>query len=503
VPPINAVIPAPTSVDLSPNARFTLGQGAAIVVDGGSAEAAGVGESLARMLRPATGFALPVTTAGGPAPAGAIALRLDAGRAQLGDEGYELRVSADSVHVVAAAPAGLFHGIQTLRQLLPFAVEAEYGAGRREWTVPTGVVVDRPRFAWRGAMLDVARHFFTVKEVKQVVDILALYKLNTLHLHLGDDQGWRIQIDSWPRLAEVGGSTQVGGGPGGYYTKADYAEIVRYARERFVTIVPEIDMPAHTNAAIAAYPELGCSRPVPTPSPNAPSPALYTGTRVGWSAFCHDKDTVYKFVDDVVRELAEMTPGPYIHLGGDEVEVLTHEQYAAFVERVQDIVERRGKRYVGWEEITRARLHPTSISQQWRSDSGAAAVRQGVKILLSPAPKTYLDMKYTQLTEIGLNWAGLVEVRTAYDWEPATYAKGATERDIVGVEAPLWTETVENITAAQYLIMPRLPALAEVGWSDPARKDWEAFRTRLAAHAPRWRVLGINYYPSPQVEWRY
>jgi hexosaminidase len=335
--------------------------------------------------------------------------------------------------------------------------------------------------------------------VKQYVDLLALYKLNVFHLHLSDDQGWRIQIDAWPKLAPVGGASEVGGGPGGFYTKADYAEIVRYAGERFITVVPEIDVPAHTHAAIAAYPELGCSRPMPTPSPNAP-PGLYTGIRVGWSALCPDKEVSFRFIDDVVRELAAMTPGPYLHMGGDEVEVLNHEQYAAFMARVQAIVARHGKRMVGWDEVVRAPLRPGTVAQVWRSDTTTVRMRQGAKLIMSPGSKAYLDMKYTPATELGLRWAGLVELRTAYDWDPATYLAGTAEGDVLGVEAPLWTETIPNITAAQYLLLPRLPAIAEVGWSAMG-KEWEGFRTRIAAHAPRWRLLGVNYSPSPQVAW--
>ncbi|MGZ8376218.1 MAG: beta-N-acetylhexosaminidase [Gemmatirosa sp.] len=496
------IVPAPLTVTPADGAPFTLVATTTIVVPAAGDEAARVGALLATQLRPATGFAFAVTPADGPVPAGAIALRLG-GPATLGAEGYELAISADSVVVRATSPAGLFHGVQSLRQLLPAGIEAEQSAMRMAsaWTIPPGRIVDRPRFAWRGGMLDVARHFFTVDEVKQYVDLLALYKLNVLHLHLSDDQGWRVQIDSWPKLATVGGSTEVGGGAGGYYTKADYAEIVRYAQERYITVVPEIDMPGHTNAAIAAYPELGCSRPTPGLDGGTQPAGLYTGIRVGWSTVCHDREVTYRFVDDVVRELAAMTPGPYLHLGGDEVEALTRPQYAAFVERVQDIVARHGKTMIGWEEIGKARLRPTTIAQQWRSDSALLALRQGVKLILSPGPKAYLDMKYTPSTELGLRWAGFIELRTAYDWDPATYLPGLTEPSVLGVEAPLWTETVENITAAQYLLVPRLPAIAEVGWSDVARRDWESFRTRIAAHAPRWRLLGINYHPSPQVDW--
>jgi len=473
-----------------------------VVVPSGNADAARVGESMAAMLRRATGVRLPVTGNDGPAPAGAITLRLG-GPADLGAEGYELTISADSIHIGATTPAGLFYGVQTLRQLLPVGIEAEQSALRiaSAWSVPPGRIVDRPRFAWRGAMLDVSRHFFSPDEVMQYLDLLALYKLNVLHLHLSDDQGWRIQIDSWPRLTQFGGTTQVGGGTGGFYTKQDYADIVRYAQDRFVTIVPEIDMPGHTNAAIASYPQLGCSKPTPGIYGGTQPLGLYTGVEVGFSTFCPDSEVTYKFVDDIIREIAAMTPGPYMHVGGDEVHSLPADQYVKFVERAQDIVYKYGKTMVGWEEVGKARLRPTTIAQQWKSDSALLALKQGAKLILSPAEKSYLDMKYTPSTELGLDWAGFVELRTSYDWDPVTFLKGVPEQSVLGVEAPLWAETVKNLTAAQYMVMPRLPAIAEVGWSPASARNWESFRTRIAAHAPRWRLLGVNYYPSPQVAW--
>lgn len=499
---VETVVPQPVSVAAGSGAPFTLTSATPIVVPQSDTAATRVGEALGTLLRPATGFRFTVTPGDGAIPPGAIALRLD-GPASLGAEGYELTITADSVRLAANAPAGLFYAMQTFRQLLSPGIEAEQSAHRAAsaWTVPPGRITDQPRFAWRGAMLDVARHFFTVDEVKQYIDLLALYKLNRLHLHLGDDQGWRIQIDSWPKLTAIGGSTEVGGGPGGFYTKADYADLVRYAQDRFITIVPEIDMPGHTNAAIASYPEIGCSKPTPGVYGGTQPLGVYTGIRVGWSAVCADSEVTYRFVDDVVRELAEMTPGPYIHLGGDEVTALTPEQYSRFVERVQDIVTKHGKTMVGWEEIGKARLQPTTIAQQWKSDSALSAMRQGAKLIMSPGPKAYLDMKYTTTTELGLDWAGFTDVRTSYDWDPVAYFKGVSENAVLGVEAPLWSETIQNITAAEYLAVPRLPAIAEVGWTPQSQRSWESFRTRIAAHAPRWRLLGINFYPSPDVPW--
>jgi hexosaminidase len=385
--------------------------------------------------------------------------------------------------------------VQTLRLLLPYRIEehhAAYTPREVRWHLPALTIEDMPRYGWRASMLDVSRHFFTVDEVKQHIDILALYKLNTLHLHLADDQGWRIEIKSRPKLAEMGSVTQVGGGPGGYYTQGEYAEIVRYAEERYISVVPEIDMPGHTNAALIAYPELSCSRIPPAP---------YTGTEVGWSTFCPDKEETYALIDDFVRELASMTPGRYLHVGGDEVEVLSHEQYVRFVERVQDIVVKHGKEMVGWEEVGKAKLRPTTLVQQWKSDSAVLALRSGAKLIMSPARRAYLDMKYTDATEIGLKWAALIEVSDAYNWDPATYQAGVTESNIVGVEAPIWSETLRNITALEYLAMPRLPAVAEVGWTSQSARSWDNFRRRLAAQAPRWNYLGVNYHRSPQVPW--
>ena len=519
------VVPLPASVTGATTAPFVFGLTTIIIADG-PAEVGRSAEFLARILRKSTAFALPVSRTRGashaaqpsirqagavkmraPAatqpPANVVVLRLDTS-ATLGDEAYTIDIASDTLRIVAAKPVGLFYGVATLRQLLPFGIEAEQSALRLSPTVavPAGHITDAPRFAWRGSMLDVARHFFTVDEVKQHIDLLALYKFNTLHLHLADDQGWRIQMTSWPKLTRVGGSTEVGGASGGFYTKADYAEIVGYAAARYITIVPEIDMPGHTNAAIAAYPKLGCSRATPDIyGPGTQAAGVYTGIRVGWSALCANSEFTYRFVDAVIRELAAMTPGKYIHIGGDEVEVLKTAEYVHFVERVQRIVRKYGKTMIGWEEIGKAKLRPNSIAQFWRSDTALLAVRQGNKLIMSPGPRTYVDMKYTPQTEVGLRWAGYIELRTAYDWDPATYAPGLTEDAIVGVEAPLWTETVKNLNAAQYLMVPRLPAIAEVGWSAQTSRNWDDFRVRIAAHAPRWRLLGINFYPSPQVEW--
>jgi hexosaminidase len=485
------LVPLPASMVMSGGTPFEVRRTTGIYVEPGNPDAAAIGEALGNQIRRATEFPVLVTPLGTPAP-GAIILRIASDRTSLGEEGYELNVTADSVRLVANRPAGLFRGIQTIRQLLPTDIESDMGSERSVWPIPALSIMDKPRYAYRGAMIDVARHFFTVDEVEQFIDMLALYKLNVLHIHLSDDQGWRIALNSRPRLTALGSLTQVGGGPGGFYTQQDYQDIIRYATARYITVVPEIDMPSHINAGLIGYPDLGCSN-----RPTAP----YSGTDVGWSSLCVDKEPVYAFVDDIVREISGMTPGPYFHIGGDEVQTLTNEQYIRFIERVQGIVNKYGKTMIGWEEITKARLTPSTIAQQWKSDSAGPAIASGTKLIMSPASKIYLDMKYTPATELGLHWAAYIEVRDAYDWDPATYMKGVTDSNIVGVEAPFWSETLRNITALEYLAIPRLPAVAELGWTPQASRNWESFRSRVVTHQARWNYLGINYYRSPQLPW--
>ena len=492
-PPSHSIIPVPAQAEFTEGAPFVLTAAAEVRVPAGSEEVRAVGEQLAAILRPSTGFQVPVVSAASGTP-GAIELRLGAS-SDLGPEGYELTIEEQNITLAAAEPAGLFRGVQTLRQLLPPEIEAHVSValGNRAVTVPAGRIVDRPRFRWRGAMLDVSRHFFTVNEVKQYIDAIALYKINRLHLHLSDDQGWRIEIRSRPQLTEMGSLTEVGGGPGGFYTQDDYREIVRYAAERYITIVPEIDLPGHTNAALIGFPELSCGTRPPEP---------YTGVEVGFSTFCVDDPETYALIGDVLRELAEMTPGEYLHVGGDEVEALTDEEYAHFIEQVQGIVSGLGKRMVGWEEIAKAELLPTTLVQQWKSDDATAAIEGGARVILSPASLVYLDMKYDDETELGLSWAGTTDLREGYDWDPASFLPGYGEEHIEGVEAPLWSETLRNITAAQYMALPRLPAVAELAWSAQDTRGWEGFRSRIAAHAPRWRILGIAYHPTREVDWR-
>ncbi|MBO0916959.1 beta-N-acetylhexosaminidase [Streptomyces laculatispora] len=493
--PLGQVVPAPASVRPG-GSPYSLNDSTRIRVDDSSGEARKIGDYLAGVLRPSTGYALPVTGKDG---ADGIRLRLGSRDSKLGAEGYTLTSGRGSVTITARKPAGLFHGVQTLRQLLPAQVEAD-SRQKGPWSVAGGTLTDTPRYGYRGAMLDVARHFFSVTEVKRYIDQMALYKINKFHLHLSDDQGWRLAIDSWPKLATYGGSTEVGGGAGGYYTKSQYKEIVNYAASRYLEVVPEIDMPSHTNAALASYAELNC---------DGVAPPLYTGIEVGFSSLCAGKDITYDFIDDVIRELAALTPGAYIHIGGDEAHSTSRDDYAKIMKQAQAIVGTYGKTVMGWHQLTGAEPVKGAVAQYWGYDKTSAADRQqvvdaaknGTKLVLSPADRVYLDMKYTDKTELGLKWAGLVEVQRSYDWDPATYLSGAPADAVLGVEAPIWAETLTDSDDIDAMAFPRLPGAAELGWSPAATHDWDTYKLRLAALGPRFTAMGIDYYRSPQVPW--
>ncbi len=487
----NSIIPKPVSI-VATGSSFKLKPATEIYIQGESAEIRQVGQYLADRLKPATGFGFEVKVTDKVPLSGNIYLVLSEEKSGPGEEGYELTITKKLVTLTANKPAGLFMGIQTLCQLLPADIEMSTKQ-TGPWEIATGTITDNPVYPYRGAMLDVSRHFFGVQDVKRFIDLISYYKMNVLHLHLSDDQGWRIEIKSWPELAIHGGSTEVGGGKGGYYTQDQYTDIVNYAKERYITIIPEIDMPGHTNAALASYAELNCS---------GKATELYTGTRVGFSTFCTTKEITYKFIDDVVRELAAITPGPYIHIGGDESHSTKRKDYIPFINKVQDIVLSHNKKPIGWDDISIATLRPGVIAQHWANVKNAqAAVEQGAKVLMSPAIKTYLDMKYDSTTKLGQNWAAYIEVDSAYIWDPATLVPGVAKDNIIGIEAPLWTETITNMDEIEYMVFPRLPGYAEIGWTPASSRSWNEYKERLAKQGPRFKAMGIDYYQSPLIDW--
>jgi hexosaminidase len=479
---MHKLIPKPTSVFKS-EGNFVISSNTLIFSQRDNPESAFIANLLSTSLGEVSGYELPVVEQSSDPGQRNISLALNS-EESLGEEGYELSITTDGVMLKANRPAGLFYGMHTLQQFLPIGSSGTV-------SLPAVLIRDFPRFEWRGAMLDVARHFFGVEDVKRYIDLISHFKLNRLHLHLSDDQGWRIEIKSWPRLKEIGGSTQVGGGKGGYYTQEQYKEIVEYARSRYVTIVPEIDTPGHTNAALASYAELNSSEE---------APELYIDTKVGFSTLWINSEITYKFLDDVIRELAALTPAPFIHIGGDEARSTPKEEFKYFIKRMQEIVVSHGKFAIGWNEIGEPELLPGTIVQQWVGVGYQNAKKQGAKFILSPANKVYLDMKYDPSTPLGLDWAGMISVKDAYDWEPSSYIEGIEESDILGLEAPLWTETISSMKDIEYMTFPRLLGIAELAWS-PKGQHWEEYRQRLAAHGERMEAMGINFFKSPDVDW--
>ncbi|MER7705836.1 beta-N-acetylhexosaminidase [Kitasatospora sp. NPDC097605] len=497
------IVPVPLSVAAGSGPGYRLTERTAVrtvpgteAVERQAGEVRRIAEQLAEALRRPTGLPLPVAADAGAAGTEGISLLLDPGLPEAtGTEGYRLTADATGVRITARAPEGLFRGTQTLRQLLPPQIESPRPVtGGPEWTVAPVTVEDRPRYGYRGAMLDVARHFFTPAEVKGFIDRLALYKLNHLHLHLSDDQGWRIEIPSRPALTEVGAVSEVDGTPGGFYTAADYQEIVRYAQERYLTVVPEVDLPGHSNAILASYPGLDCTR--------SARPWPYTGIEVGFSTLCPTGDEVFAFTQEVVTEVARLTPGPYLHLGGDEVKKMSPAEYAQFVRRVNDQVTAAGKTPVGWNQTAPGGV---GVLQFWdgrggRDEELKEAAERGAKVIMSPSGRSYLDMKYEAGYPLGLVWAGTIDVWTAYSWDPDTLLP-LPAGSVLGVEAPLWTETLDTPEELDVMLLPRLPALAELGWSSKESHSWDRFKSRLAEEGARWEAAGYRYEKRREVPW--
>ncbi|MGW8361464.1 family 20 glycosylhydrolase [Streptomyces wedmorensis] len=529
-----AVVPQPVSQTNLTGSGFALtAQTSVNVVPSGDPDAAGVGTYLAALLAPATGYTLPVTST---SPSGSQAIVLDPnGPASLGAEGYTLSSTSTGVTVTAYGAQGLFRGVQTLRQLLPAAIEST-SVKPGPWTVAPVQISDSPRYSYRGVMVDVARRYFPMSQLKRYIDQAAMYKINTLHLHLTDDQGWRIAIGAIPSLTTVGASTQSGftGGTTWYYTAAEYQEIVAYAKSRFMTVVPEIDGPGHTSAALASVANLNCNNTAISP---------YSGFDVGISLYClsdaQHVSNVSSFLTTVIDTVAAMTPGPYVHLGGDETPQATSTQYAAYVSAATAAATAKGKTVMGWHQLGQSTIPANSIMQWWgdaddRATIGTSnetedvqfvrnAVQQNAKFVMSPSDHAYLDMKYDSSTPYGLSWQGYVPLSKAYDWDPTTSTAKPNGTGslvpadkIAGVEAALWADRAyagsnqlptstsqfpEPYVYAEHMTFPRLPAIAEIGWSPQSTHNYTDFSNRLATHGARWTAAGIAYYAAPDVPW--
>ncbi|MFC2136921.1 beta-N-acetylhexosaminidase [Bacteroidota bacterium] len=479
----NNLIPKPVEV-IQSNDKFTFHKRSRIYIEPEEPELKKIANYLAELLQTSTGYEFQTKKTSFFKKKCSIYLFIDNTDTILGKEEYVLNITEKRIQISASEYEGLFRGVQTLWQLIPNETEIDT-IQNANWQIPAGYIKDFPRYEWRGAMLDVARHFFSIDDVKRYIDLLSRFKINRFHMHLSDDQGWRIEIKSWPKLTEIGSKSAVGGDPGGYYTQEQFKEIIEYAASRYITVIPEIDMPGHTNAALASYAELNC---------NDISRKPYTGMRVGFSSLCVDKEITYQFIDSVIREISAISPGKYIHIGGDEAHKTSKQDYEVFIEKVRDILLKYNKIMVGWEEISQAEIDTLSLAQHWHSDYAKHAAKKGIKIIMSPAEKAYLDMKYDSATSLGLDWAGTTTVKEAYQWNPAERLEGVTDDDIIGVEGPLWSETIRNIDELEYLAFPRIIGIAEIGWTNQDNRDWDEYKYRLMNQLERIQSLDVNHY---------
>ncbi len=406
------------------------------------------------------------------------------------DEAYWISARENLVQVTAPTPLGLSRAVATLAQLVETNRDGSLG-------IPQCIIEDAPRYSWRGISMDVARSFYAIDEMKTLVDLLAFYRMNTLHLHLSDDQGWRLEVPSLPRLTEVSGVTAGEGGRSGFYTTEEFADLVQYASDRGVTVLPEFDVPGHTNAATHAYGEL---------MPDGKPTDAYAGAKVGFSKLYPGVPFTKEFMIDVFEVASLAGSGEYIHIGGDEALEQSTEDYKLLVEQAAAAVAQTGKKVVGWQEAGSADLPPNSVVQYWNSnvdpDPVLDAVANGHRVLMSPAPHAYFDMMYDESTPYGQDWAGFIELPKAYQWDPAEQLAGIDESGIVGVEAGMWTERIHTLDELMYMLLPRIPALAEVSWTPQESRDWDDFKSRIADHSEYWDRSDLKWHRSPEVNWK-
>ncbi len=529
-----SIIPEPVEVKMG-EGFFVLNPGSSITISGTDAASQKVAEMLSAELSRATGFQLPVRTGGMmPRNAGNILLNLNkATDAAIGEEGYTLKVTDAMVTISANKPAGLFYGAQSFTQMFPREIESKTVVSNVEWKAPVADITDYPRFGWRGIMFDVSRHFFTKNEVKQFIDDMVKYKYNLLHFHLTDDEGWRIEIKAFPRLTTVGAWNVKKTGTfgdfippkdneprdyGGYYTQDDLRELVQYAKDRYVNIMPEVDVPGHSMAAIASYPELSCT-------PGADKYKVRSGEKImnwydgGFSAIydntlCPANEKVYDFLDKVFGELAQIFPFEYIHMGGDECaknfweknpQVLAlmkkeklkdmHEVQHYFVKRVEKIVTSKGKKLIGWDEILEGGGLPGSAGvMSWRSiQGGIEAAKQGHEVVMTPAQWCYIDYMQSDKAIEPPVYATL-RLSKAYTFDPVP--DGVDAKLVKGGQANQWTEQIFNYRHLQYMTWPRSMAISEALWSPRAKKSWPDFTRRVEDHFGRFNAAGKKYAPS-------
>src|SRR6266571_2006187 len=516
-----SVIPRPAHM-IRGTGEFALTSGTVIVTDRATQD---IGYELADWLRPATGYRLSVVGAPGAATR-VVSLRLDPALARLGDEGYRLSVTPTSVTIRAFRPAGAFYAVQTLRQLLPPDNFRQALVPGLTWSVPAVAIEDMPRFQWRGAHLDVSRSFMPKEFVKKYIDLLALHKLNRFHWHLTDDQGWRIEIKKYPLLTAIGGwrrQSLVGVQHnyadttqwvydniphGGFYTQDDIREVVAYAHARFITVVPEIEMPGHAQAAIAAYPWLGNT-----------GQQLEVLTHWGVDQnILNPSDSAIHFMQDVLTEVLALFPGHWIHTGGDEAPKQQWQASPVAQERIRQLglhsenelqswltaqmsqwLAARGRALIGWDEILEGGMEglaPNAVVMSWRGIEGSiAAAQAGHDVVMTPTSNTYFD--YYQSADTlaePLAIGGFLPLDSVYAFEPVPAAFDAAQAaHILGTQGQIWTEYQRTPKNVEYMVFPRLIALAEVAWTPREHRNFSDFSARLSKHLTRLSVLDANY----------
>jgi len=505
------IIPLPQEVSITNGGSFVLTPSTSIIYPEGNDLLKQAGEFLASYIKEATGYAPKVATAKSSKP---IHLSID--KSISNPEGYRLTVTPEGIELAGATEAGVFYGVQTLRKSIPAVAEG------MNIELPAVTINDYPRFAYRGMHLDVSRHFFPADSVKKYIDILALHNMNTFHWHLTDDQGWRIEIKKYPELTKIGSqrkqtvighnSGEYDGKPyGGFYTQDEIRDVIAYAKERFITIIPEIDLPGHQQAALATYPELGC-----TGGPYD----VWQQWGVSEDVICAGNEKSMQFLEDVLSEVIDLFPSEYIHIGGDECPKIrwktcpkcqarikaegikgdkkhSAEEYlqSSVISQMEKFVESKGRHIIGWDEILEGGLAPNATVMSWRGvDGGIEAAKQHHNVIMTP--NTYLYFDYYQSTDTEnepMAIGGYLPLERVYSLEPTAGIPDEYKKYVIGVQANLWTEYIPTFSQVEYMVMPRMAALAEVQWTDPSKKEYQSFLPRLVRMTKLYDRLGYNY----------
>ena len=513
----NSLIPLPMQIENLPG-KFTIVPETKILYAIDNDELKSLAMYLAELIQPATGYGFEVAESeDGKRFKHTITLLQDSD-IMLNDEGYTLSIEPSSVLVTARAASGIFYGIQTLRQLLPVNIEMKKVVEGVEWVLPCVEIQDEPRFPYRGMHLDVGRHFFPTSFIKKYIDMMALHKMNYFHWHLTEDQGWRIEIKKYPKLAEVAAyrdETLVGHARekpekydgeryGGYYSQEEIKEIVEYAGKRYITVIPEIEMPGHSQAALTAYPELGCTG---GPYEVAKKWGVFN------EVYCAGNEMTFEFLEDVLLEVIELFPGKYIHIGGDESpkdrweefdkcqarieeEGLEdeHELQSYFIKRIEEFLIAHDRKLIGWDEILEGGLAPEATVMSWRgTEGGIAAAREYHDVIMTPTSHCYLDYYQADQETEPLAIGGFLPLEKVYSYEPVP--EELTEEEalhILGPQGNVWTEYMKTPEYVEYMVYPRACALAEIGWTPKEMKDYEDFLLRMQGHQKRLGALNIN-----------